>query len=277
MDQETEFSGAVTMDYAPPPVDLRGHLTLFYEFRADMSNWTGTDRADRAQFRFLLSGKGRYHFADGNIQNSFPVQIIGPTTGPMTMHMEGPMHSFGVGLQPAGWGTLLDFEASLLVNRVVDATQLFGPDLARTATALRAATSIEERVAIGSALARSLIGRGNSTAFTFTRIVDQWLASAPSPSIDDLSNVTGLSKRQLERQCNAFYGAPPKMLARKYRALKAAIALARGETDMGDLIADGFYDQSHFIREIKAFTGVTPGRIAEDLPELMTLTLKHST
>ncbi|PZR61173.1 MAG: AraC family transcriptional regulator, partial [Stutzerimonas stutzeri] len=42
------------------------------------------------------------------------------------------------------------------------------------------------------------------------------------------------------------------------------------------LCDDGsFYDQSHFIREIKHFTGVTPKRIQDDLPTLAKLTLKR--
>jgi len=276
MTEPGSFSGAITLDYATPPEDLRAHLSFFYEFRADVARWEAVDKADRAQFRFLLSGGGEYTFADGTTQRIHAVEIVGPTTGPTKIRMDGPVHSFGVGLLPAGWGTLLDFEASLLLNRTVDAAELFGSDLHQTGTALRAATTLDDMVAIGSALARILIGRGKSAAFGFTRTVDDWLAASPSPHIDDLVRATGLSNRQIERYCNTYYGAPPKMLARKYRALKAAIALARGEAEMGDLIADGFYDQSHFIREIKHFTGVTPRQLLEDLPEFATLTLKRA-
>ena len=78
------------------------------------------------------------------------------------------------------------------------------------------------------------------------------------------------------RRCNAYYGSPPKLLARKYRALRASIALAKGGSNSEALADGGFYDQSHFIREIKAFTGVTPRRFADDLPTLASLTLKRS-
>lgn len=267
--------GAVTLDYALPDESLRGHLSVFYEFRADVPRFEDVERADFAQFRFMLRGQGEYRFADGHVQTAPAIQIVGPTTGPTQVSVEGPVHMFGVGLMPASWGSLLDFEASLLVNRVIDATELFGPRLRKVADALRATTTLDEKVAIGNALARELMGSSNSTAFDFTRIVDDWLASSSSPAIDDLTRATGLSRRQVERRCNACYGSPPKLLARKYRALKAAIALAKGG-DAENLQADGFYDQSHFIREIKAFTGVTPSRLVDDLPTLATLTLKRS-
>ena len=268
-------SGAITLDYAAPPEDLREHLSVFYEFRADVPVFEDTDKADLAQFRVTLAGDGEYRFADGHVQRVPKIQIVGPTTGPTHISMRGPVHSIGVGLLPAGWGTLLDFEASLLVNRVVDATELFGDDVRGAPEALAACATFDERVMLGSALARKLIARGRSAAFDFTRVVDDWLAS-PHPEVDDLVRATGLSRRQVERRCNAYYGSPPKMLARKYRALKATIAIARGQSNADALLDGGFYDQSHFIREIKAFTGVTPTRIQEDLPTLATLTLKRT-
>ncbi len=271
----TTPTGAITLDYAAPPEDLRAHLSVFYEFRADVATFEDTDKADLAQFRVNISGDGEYHFADGHVQRVPKIQIVGPTTGPTRISMRGPVHTVGVGLLPAGWGTLLDFEASLLVNRAVDAVELFGDDVRGAPEALAACATLDERVALGSALARRLIARGRTAAFDFTRVVDDWLAS-PLPQVDDLVRATGLSRRQVERRCNAYYGSPPKLLARKYRALKATIAIARGQSNADALSDGGFYDQSHFIREIKAFTGVTPTHIHVDLPTLATLTLKRS-
>ena len=270
------FSGKVALDYAPPPTDLHNHLSVFYEFNADVPRFEDIERAGRAQFRVICAGDGEYRFADGHVQRAPAVHILGPTTGPTAVCIDGPVHMVGVGLLPVGWATLLDFEASLLVNRVIDAVELLGEAVRGATEAMCSAANFDERVRIGSALARKLIASGQSTASDFTRIVDDWLVSGPSPDVETLIATCGLSRRQVERRCNTYYGSPPKLLARKYRALKAAIALAKGE-DMGSLVAQGFYDQSHFIREIKAFTGVTPTRIREDLPGLATLTLKRST
>jgi AraC-like DNA-binding protein len=269
--------GNFTLDYAEPPEALRRHLSVFYEFRTDVAHFDDIEHAARAQVRFMLRGEnGRYIFADGSEQAAPPIQIVGPTTGPTRMIVDGPVHTFGAGLMPSGWGAMLDFEASLLVNRVIDATELFGKALYRRLDQFRATTTLEEKVVIGSEIGMQLIERGRTAAFDFARIVDDWLADAPSPSVDTLVAATGLSRRQIERNCKAIYGSPPKLLARKYRALKAVIAIAKGDIDAADLVADGFYDQSHLIREIKHFTGVTPKVIAEDLPELATLTLKRT-
>jgi len=267
----------VTLDYATPPEALRSYLSVFYEFRADVAVFDDVERASVAQVRFVLSGQnGRYRFADGIEQSAPPIHILGPTTGPTHVRIEGPVHTFGAGLLPSGWAAMLDFEASLLVNRVIDATELFGKRLYDTLGEFRATTTLAQKVAIGTAIGQHLVAQGRSAALDFTRVVDAWLADSPSPDVGVLVRAAGLSRRQVERNCKAIYGSPPKLLARKYRALKAAIALARHEAHPCDLLDTGFYDQSHLIREIKHFTGVTPRSIREDLPTLAGLILKRS-
>lgn len=268
--------GSISLDYAAPDPALKDYLSVYYLFKADVPHFADNERADLAQFRFLLSGRGSYRFADGHIQAGPPIQIVGPTTAPTHVEIDGPVEVFGVGIQPAGWGALVPMDASSVVNRVIDATELFGRDLVTVADRLRMAETLDEKVAIAHALFRDLIGRGSEQPRWFTRTVDAWLAEAPNPEVDELVARTGLSRRQVERYCKRLYGAPPKLLARKYRALKAAVVLARGQASTAELLDHGFYDQSHCIREIKRFTGITPTRITGDLPELTRLTLGRS-
>ena len=267
---------AITLDYRLPDEAFRDRVSLFYEFSADVPQFDDAERADLAQVRFLLKGDGEYTFADGHKAAAPRIQIVGPTTGPTHSLVNGPILLFGVGVLPAGWAQLIDVDASLLVNRVVDAEELFG-DAAREAyAAMLNAKNIDHRVRIGHRLIEGLAERGPAAATGFTKVVDAWLESSHSPDVDQLVRACGVSRRQVERNCKRYYGAPPKVLARKYRALRAAIALAKGEASADTLLAEGFYDQSHLIREIKAFTGITPKKFTEDLPTLAQLVMKRT-
>ncbi|HEV7233499.1 MAG TPA: helix-turn-helix domain-containing protein, partial [Sphingorhabdus sp.] len=84
---------------------------------------------------------------------------------------------------------------------------------------------------------------------------------------------TGLSQRQLERMTKRFYGMAPKKLARKYRALRAAQILAHGDSLDDAGLGLAFYDQSHLIREVKQFTGLTPGQLRDGQSELTRATM----
>ena len=81
---------------------------------------------------------------------------------------------------------------------------------------------------------------------------------------------TGLSIRQIERLTKRYYGLPPITLARKYRALRAAAVLARGEDLADSGFGNSFYDQSHMIREIKRFAGLTPQQIKAQSSSMLT-------
>jgi AraC-like DNA-binding protein len=267
--------GDIQLDYVIPGGDLAPYVTLFYRFRAAVPRFDDTERADHAQLRFRLSGgEAGYLFPDGSEQAAGSNHILGPTTGAVRTRAEGPVHVFGMGLTPLGWSTMIGNNASVMANRVLDADALFGPEVGSTALALQGDADAEAMAVTVAPLLRSLVGGvEHRPALAFVRAVDTWLAGAFSPEIDDLATDTGLSRRQVERRCNAVYGAPPKLLARKYRALRAAVALAKHDADVDALIADGFYDQSHMIREIKHFTGLTPGQVRAEIAPLTQLTM----
>ncbi|CUS46434.1 MAG: helix-turn-helix domain-containing protein [Pseudomonadota bacterium] len=267
----------IQLDYAVPAADLTEYITLFYHFRADVPLFEDTERADHAQFRFRLSpGGSDYRFPDGTLQEATDIHIIGPTSGAMRVRCEGPVLVLGMGVTASGWAALVGNDASSMLNRVIDATGLFGgPRLRAAANALRDAPDIPARVAIAEELIRELVRGCDRSATAFVRHVDTWLAASPSPEMEDLVAATKLSRRQVERKCKALYGAPPKLLARKYRALRAAVALVSESQSVDDLIARGFYDQSHLIREVKQFTGYTPRQIKAEPSLLSQLTISQ--
>lgn len=266
----------VSLDYAAPAADLKNFVSVFYSFKADIPRFEDDDRADLAQLRFQLRGSGRYRFADGYEQQGPEVQIIGPTMGVTHICAEGPLDVFGAGLLPEGWAAMIAVDASTVTNRVIDGREFFGPGLASVLAQLRLTPDLDTRVQIVSDLIRGLAGRGHEPSRWFTQTVNDWLQSGLNPQVDDLVSASHLCRRQVERLCKRLYGAPPKLLARKYRALRAAVVLAKGETSTTEILGQGFYDQSHCIREIKRFTGVTPTRIQGELNELTRLTMKRT-
>lgn len=264
---------SITLDYAVPGVGAAEIFTLFYHFRAEVPRFEDTERADHAQLRFRLSpGGASYHFADGSVQEAPTHHVVGPTSGAMRVVADGPVHVFGAGITPSGWAAITGASASAFLNHVADAHELLGSAIDDAAEALMRADGTAAMVEIVEAMIAGLVARARRQS-SFVAQVDAWLAASHSPEVDDLVATTGLSRRQVERRCNALYGAPPKLLARKYRALKAAVALAAHEADASALIERGFYDQSHFIREVKQFTGLTPSQLREQPNLLAQLTI----
>lgn len=266
-----------TLVYAAPAPSLSQFIAFFYEFQSLTNVFDDVDRADYGHIRFILKGRGgQYTFIDGHTQSMPEVHIVGPTTGCVRIRGEGGLHVFGIRLTPAGWGIIMPMAASAAVNRVYDASELFGALFAQTMKDLAEAATMEDRLAAGNRLIERLNPYKNVAILDFTARVDQWLATSLSADINALVALAGISRRQVERNCNRYYGASPKLLARIHRASRITAKLANGEADVKDLVEHGYYDQSHLIRELKYFTGLTPTTIREKLPTLTKLTLRRA-
>lgn len=249
----------MALEYVVPGEQLAPYVTLFYLFQADVPMFEETERADHPQLRFKLSaGRAEYHFGNGRRTAPAANHFIGPSSWARRTRAEGPVRVFGMGLTPAGWEALTGLNAHGALDCVLDAADCLGLVAGDFACALDACATAPEMASVASPRLQALIGVGHADTLDFVRAVDAWLTGGPSPDIEDLVVATRLSRRQVERRCNALYGAPPKLLARKYRALRAAVALADGLEP-----PDAFYDQSHMIREIKQFAGVTPHRMRD--------------
>ncbi|MBL8232633.1 MAG: AraC family transcriptional regulator [Bryobacterales bacterium] len=75
-----------------------------------------------------------------------------------------------------------------------------------------------------------------------------------------LAAQANLSDRQFRRVCQRFTGLAPKQLARTLRfrrALGMVRTAARGELT-GIAVDCGYYDQAHFIHDLRAFAGRNP-------------------
>jgi AraC-like DNA-binding protein len=261
--------------YAAPAADLRRFVSSYHLFHADLHHLSDVLRADLAQLRFMVSGRGAYMFADGSAQVAPEVSLIGPTLSATRFDAVGPMLVFGVSLLPAGWSALVRSDASRHTGRIEDGTAVLGPLLGDMMDALRNAGSIAEMISIADAVMRALAARAGEPPLWFTKLADRWLMGAASPRVDDFVAELGLSARQVERLTKRSYGGPPKLIARKYRALRAASLLGSERLAWQDAASDGYYDHSHFIRDFKQFTGVTPRQLQAAPTPLTRLTLER--
>jgi transcriptional regulator GlxA family with amidase domain len=85
------------------------------------------------------------------------------------------------------------------------------------------------------------------------------LLREPRP-IADVARRMGVSPRHLTRTFRHAVGLTPKMFARISRFQRVAAVLDHepGDVLAGVALACGYYDQSHLVRDVRAFAGGTP-------------------
>lgn len=86
----------------------------------------------------------------------------------------------------------------------------------------------------------------------------------PSIQVGRLAEITCLGKKQFERVFCECVGMNPKEYGRIVRFQRALRMMQLGSCDYADIAyANGYADQSHFIREFRQFSGLTPRRLVE--------------
>jgi len=82
--------------------------------------------------------------------------------------------------------------------------------------------------------------------------------------LSSLTAATGLSQRHLSRKFQQHVGLSPKAYLRVSRFIRSLAHLkACPERSLTEIAyASGYYDQSHFNRDCKAYTGITPNEVA---------------
>ncbi len=79
-------------------------------------------------------------------------------------------------------------------------------------------------------------------------------------SINELSKQKNINRRQLTRKFSSAIGLSPKQLSKTIR-LQATLKtlMSKNDKSLTDLAYENeYFDQAHFIKEFKEFTGLTP-------------------
>jgi AraC-like DNA-binding protein len=164
----------------------------------------------------------------------------------------------GIHFQPGGFGPFIGDCADLFSNRSLPLDQLWGASAWTLRDALREIPGAEARLKF---LESYLLGR-----FTALRsrhaLVDYALGRfQPDSQVSTVRQVArsiGWSERRLSQVFREQVGFPPKVWCRIQRFQRAVKQLHAGaDLRWAELALEcGFYDQSHFANEFRAFSGI---------------------
>lgn len=252
-----------SLRYYQPLAPLREWVTVYYLFKSDLPVMEDNLRAELPQVRFAWRGDTTISLAGLQDIEVPRASLTGPSYTAIRFQARGPYRMFGAGLRPAGWAALIGAGASELANLPMDLEQIVGATARRTLHQMAEAQNDAGRIAAIEGFFLSLAMHARQQPLWFTRVVDCWLSGSHNPEVGTLERSLGLSSRQIERLALRIYGAAPKLLARKARAVQSAIRLGcNPEGGWEEAAAEAYYDQSHFIRDFKTFIGMTPGDYA---------------
>lgn len=260
------------LTFAEPDARLAPFVSIYYHVRFDYPLIEDFERADVGYLRLMFSGTGFYNYPGNHRDPDRPAMLLGPATETAHYQLQGPLDSFGCVLLPPFWGGIVDAEASDFANRARDAEPVL-PGIDDLWAAIKDASDVRQ---MGRMMDGFLLQKARALPQDQVAVIERigdWLSCFPIPAPEALYRACDLSDRQVMRIANRYFGAPPKMLARKFRALRTASRIIGTRGSIPEELADEYADRAHMIREIKHFTGMTPRALQVNSNPIMQVTL----
>jgi len=189
--------------------------------------------------------------------------LYGTGTEPSTMHYRaGAYTTIHLIFKPHALHALLGLNAATLTNAAVELTEFATAPFPEQ---LLAAPTVDAQVAL---LTNFLLTRRDQAQTRDPAIeasLRQIQCQIATVSVKQLHQALHLSERQFERRFQQTVGITAQSYIRIKRFNEAVRLLKAGQpTKLTDIAhALHFYDQAHFIREVKAFAGMTPKQLAQ--------------
>lgn len=234
--------------------------------------WFGEGSVSYARDRILPSGQSQllinlgppqYRIEAGPPEQRIPFRDIwysGLHQGPIDTEAPHGNALLGVAFTACGGYPWLGHDLSGLADRIIALADALGDGVLALRQRLLDTPDIAQRFEL---VERWLIARLNPRAVVHPAVrwaVDRIAASDGHMSVDALARQTGYTRKHLALLFQRQVGFGPKALARVHR-FKSALALlgAADEVPWANLAAQcGYYDQSHLVRDFRAFSGYAP-------------------
>ena len=215
-----------------------GEIKLIFPIRGDITCTIGdrarVHRAARLIVSTMRTAPGHLWFPDG-------------------------VDAIGVIVKPEAAYRLFDIPHDELTNCTFDGEEVFGAFARRWQEELANLPALEDRISVLQQRLWTRLRRRERRDRAYEFAVRRVRQAEGSIRIEDLARQLGWSRRHLERRFREHVGVGPKTFAAILRfqaAYKRLRHASPGRYD--DAIGDAYFDQSHFVKDFKRFTGTTP-------------------
>jgi AraC-like DNA-binding protein len=172
----------------------------------------------------------------------------------------------GVKFRPGGLAALTGLPARAWTDRDVPVTEVLDADVAARLHAVDPAAVLDDGPSLVEEALAPLTTRARDDP-TYNRlltVVADMLADRSLLTVAQVEQRHGVSDRTLQRWFSRYVGVGPKWVLARYRLHDVVTRLDEGYAGpLADLAAEhGWYDQSHFVRDFRSLTGLTPSEYA---------------
>ncbi len=198
-------------------------------------------------------------------ENKNELLLAGPCTKSIKLPVSTDCYYFVVEFKPLSINQIFNFKPAISVDKIIDAIEIVENNsklhLLKQLSVLHTSEGImsEFEIFLKEAV-RTFISIGND----ITKAINILQRTNGNEKLENIYKNISIGKRQFQRNFLIETGITLKEFARIIRVRAAADKIVEGGLEPSDIIYEsGFYDQSHYYKEFKIFSGVNPTIFAE--------------
>jgi AraC-like DNA-binding protein len=260
-----------------PPKQLEPFVDCYWVIESD-------DRAPYIQ-KIIPDGFPEiiFHYGDPyriRMDADWELQEKSLVAGQITRHFflenTGAAGVLGIKFRPAGIAQLLSLSMEGFTDAVIPFSRLANKELDEWESLIAGCQHYTEMMDASNRFLLSHAARAKTEEGLDRSLV--YIGEARGcGTMEQICHAVFITERQLQRLFKKYIGVPPKIYSRIIRFNHIFELLQQGTLSWMELThLAGYFDQSHFIRDFRAFTGEDPTRYCFDAPNLANFFLKKT-
>lgn len=247
----------------PPPEILKPYVRCFWVFEHDLSAGEPS-----YIYRSVADGCAEIVFHYKGVFDDI-TGAINPAIYRSGLHSQTSQYSrfithedfgiFGAYLYPYAIPGLFGLPAEETTNTQINLELLLGYEGKLLEEQIMMAADNTQRVNILSMYLEKQLHKSQSLEKSMMQAVRYAIYDRSGSNVNQLASKFALSTRQFNRKFKIYSGFSPKMYLRLTRLQSALKQYGQNKSLTQIAYECGYYDQSHFIHDVKAFTGYHPG------------------
>lgn len=250
-------------EFAPGGL-LQSYVKCYYLYESDTSA-VFEDKAFATgcmEIMFNL-GASRWQTITNNKSTTTPlIELWGQIIDPLTFRSLGKNIMFGARFFPHTAAIFLPENISVFNNLVADYTDVADQSVLTLYAQLQEAATTEQRIVLLEAFLLQQLAL-QQKKLPKIRLINQVMTELQRPDFfDNINNLAaryGITARYLQKLFVQHTGLTPKLYSQIHRFQNSLLLVAKNDLPLTSIAYEcGYFDQSHFIREFKSFTGINP-------------------
>jgi AraC-like DNA-binding protein len=253
-----------------PTEALRKYVKCYYSIRSD-DNEIIEDKAFATgciEVMFSLHGRPWQTKQHDIFTDTSSVELWGQILKPMTFRSAGKTEILGIRFYPATASFFLKEDISRFNNNVLSLSDVLGRTIKGLHAQLQDETSIHRQIGLVDSYLMNALNVDSKSLVRIDLVQRVMNEVTHRDFFDNIENVArryGMSSRYLQKLFVQYTGLTPKLFSRINRFQNSLVLISKGNISLTDASYEcGYFDQSHFIREFKSFTDLSPSAFVSE-------------